>query len=77
MAKRPIFSLCPRTLERERLLLVLNWVQKGDQFGVSGRAYSQSLIGREVGNPGIELVRLVHPVNPLFIQLNELLEASN
>jgi hypothetical protein len=46
---------------------MLNRVEERDDFSELGRADSKSLIGREMGNPGIELVWLVHPVNPLLI----------
>lgn len=75
VAQRPALDNVGRALERNRVSLRLNRVEKRDQFGELTSADTQCLIRAEVGDACLKLVRLVIPVDPASVKLHELFHA--
>ena len=75
VAQRPALNNVGRALERNRVSLRLDRVEKRDQFGELTRADTQRLIRTEVGDASLKLVRLVIPVDPAPVKLHEFFHA--
>jgi hypothetical protein len=53
---------------------LLNRVEYADQLRHLGGPHTESFVGTEMDDPRVELIWLVHPVDPLLVQHGKLLQ---